>query len=313
MRKLFLTAAAVLVAVAACGSTETVTVAADEPDSAFAARAREVADAWRTARDEPANDRWRTGFVPLQRLTVPPAGVTGDLQVALTHGWYRLRATLPNDTPAPSAVRFPDGSTLSTRLVSARAAYDAMHLSDPPCAEPAGSPTPPAASGPDGPVGGPTTQTCAVLTVTGATLDTVRLRTSRGLATVPAWRFTVAELPEPVAQVAVAPAAVSATPHPAVPPMAPDLAAASEATLTGAASLAYQIGIGACHRNPRGFSYETDDVVVIGGAADPPVGDAPCIGSLALPVVDVVLERALGDRVLLDAGTGRPLQLIASR
>jgi hypothetical protein len=122
----------------------------------------------------------------------------------------------------------------------------------------------------------------------------------------------VAELPEPVAQVAVAPAAVSTAPHPAVPAMAPELAAAREVTLTDEGSLAYQIGIGACHQNPRGLSYETDDVVVIGGVADPPAGDEPCIGSLALPVVDVALERALGDRVLLDAGTGRVLPLTAA-
>lgn len=310
MRNLSVAAAAVLVAAAACGGPETVTA---EPDSAFASRAREVADAWRTARDKPANVDWRTGFVPLQRLTLPPAaGLTGDLQVAFASGWYRLRAALPHDTPAPGVVRFPDGSTLRTPLVSARAAYDAMHLSDPPCAEPAGSTPAPATAGPDGAVGAPATHTCAVLTVTGATLDTVPLRTSRGLATVPAWRFTVAELPEPVAQVAVAPAAVSATPHAAVPAMAPELAAAREVTLTDEGSLAYQIGIGACHSNPRGLSYETDDVVVIGGVADPPAGDEPCIGSLALPVVEVVLEGALGDRVVLDAGTGRPLPLTAS-
>lgn len=294
------------VAAPACAVTETMT---GEPDSAFAARARAVVDAWRTARDAPANVNWRTGFVPLQRLTLPPAsGITGDLQVAFASGWYRLRSALPSDTPAPGDIRFPDGSTLRTQLISAHAAYEAMHLADPPC----DVPSPPATSGPGGAVGGPARHTCAALTVTGATLDTVRLRTSRGLATVPAWRFTVAELPEPVAHVAVAPAAVATPPHPAVSPMAPELAAARDATLTGPASLAYRIGIGACDRNPRGLSYETDDVVVIGGAADPPAASGPCIRSLALPVVEVVLERVLGDRVLLDAGTGQALALTAS-
>ena len=54
--------------------------------------------------------------------------------------------------------------------------------------------------------------TCAALLVTGVTLGTVTLRTSRGEASVPAWLFTVRELATPVARVAVAPSAIAAEP-----------------------------------------------------------------------------------------------------
>jgi hypothetical protein len=52
------------------------------------------------------------------------------------------------------------------------------------------------------PCGGPCA--CGQLTVTGAQPGVVTVRTGRGLASVPAWRFTVAGLGWKVSEVAVA-------------------------------------------------------------------------------------------------------------
>ncbi len=282
--------------------------------TAFEDRARAVAEAWQ---DAATGDAWRTGFVPLQDFTVPPKqAFTDDLKIAFGAGWYRTQTDLTTVTPAGGVIAFPDGTTMAVPLVSARDAYTEMDKGDPPCL---GSPpvqtTPipqPSGTGKDGAVGAPAQHTCAVLTVTGAKFGTTTLRTSRGEAVVPAWLFTVAELPAPVARVTVAATAVSPVPHPSVPPIGADqasgLASAQRLTAVEGARLWYTIGIGACDTNPAGIAYETDDVVVIGGTVDPSTG-GPCIDLLKLQPVSVTLTTPLGARVVLDALSGQPLVL----
>ncbi|MDG4832326.1 hypothetical protein O7627_23895 [Solwaraspora sp. WMMD1047] len=296
------------------------------PQAAFEQRARTVADVWRAAVAGPAGDRWRTGLVPLEELTVPPArGFTDDTWHAFAAGWYRLRAPLPTNPAGSTVVEFPDRTTMRVPLVDARTAYAAMDRGDPPCQHPdnpvppgsaPGAPVPtPAGTGadPTAPVGAPATHTCAVLTVTAVAPGTTELATSRGPVTVPAWLFTVAELPEPVARAALDPASLSAPPQPSVPPWAeaPQLASPARLTRVDGNRLTYPIGISGCDRNPVGLAYETDDLVVIGGRSDPPTG-GPCTGALALPQVTVTLAEPLGSRVVLAVGTGWPLIRTAS-
>jgi hypothetical protein len=304
-------AAAALLSATACAR------ASSSPQArrtAFEDRARAVVDAWHAAS---TGDAWRTGFVPLQDLTVAPKqGFTDDLKVAFGSGWYRTRTDLTTVTPAGGVVAFPDGTTLPVPLVSARDGYSEMDMGDPPCL---GSPPVPTSPGPqpsgtgkDGAVGAPAQHTCAALTVTGAHLGTTTLRTSRGEAVVPAWLFTVAELPAPVARVAVAATAISPVPHPSVPPagsgQSTGLASAQRLTAVDGARLSYTIGIGACDTNPAGIAYETDDVVVIGGTVDRSTGGL-CIDLLKLQPVSVTLAGPLGARVVLDALGGQPLVL----
>jgi hypothetical protein len=235
--------------------------------------------------------------------------------VAFASGWYTLRAELSDNLPTDTPVRFPDGSTLSVPLVTARAAYAELDRGDPPCQQNPGQPTPaipttPTSPVPDGPVGAPAQHTCASLTVTGVTFGATNLRTSRGLAVVPAWLFTVVELPAPVARVAVSPAALSPVATPSLPPMDPaqlsGLAAAQRLTATEETRLSYTIGVGACDQNPKGVAYETDDAVVIGGTVTRPA-TGQCAGSLKLEPVSVTLSKPLGARVVLDAISGRPM------
>jgi hypothetical protein len=287
-----------------------------DADAAFHTRAQELADAWHTALAGPAGQTWKTGLVSLQDLTVPPAaGLSDDTSVAFASGWYTLRAELSDNLPADTPVRFPDGSTLSVPLVSARAAYAELDRGDPPCQQNPGQPTAttptiPNSPAPGGPVGAPAPHTCASLTVTGVTFGSTTLRTSRGRAVVPAWLFTVVELPEPVARAAVSPASVSPVATPSLPPMDPahmsGLAAAQRLTAAGETRLSYTIGVGACDQNAKGVAYETDDAVVIGGTVTRPA-TGECASSLKLEPVSVTLSKPLGARVVLDAISGRPL------
>lgn len=281
------------------------------PPAAFTARAAAVAETWRTA---PGRDAWRTGFVPLEDLTVPDRAVRfdDDTKMAFGNGWFRAAIDLPRDAPPAGTVRY-DTASQQLPLISAADAYAAIDQGDPPpCARSGAKPvTPPqASSGPDGTVGssqalGP----CIPLTVTAAKLGTVQLRTSRGPAETPAWLFTIQELAAPIARVAVAPAAVTAPPsaQPPTQPAAPGLVSVQALTGVDGAKLSYQLGVGACDENITPLVHETADVVVVGGSVT--TREGACTMQLMMAPVAVTLDAPLGARPVLDAQTGQPLML----
>lgn len=277
--------------------------------AAFEERAAAVAAAWQGSA---ATGAWRTGFVPLAELTVPPRNgfPDGEMKMAFVEGRYATRVALPEAVPAPGTVRFPDGSTLSAPLVGARDAYAALDKGAPPCtsgapAQPTTGPGAPG-SGPDQPTGTSLPQTCAVLTVTAVTLGETRLRTSRGEAAVPAWLFTIAGLGEPVARVAVSPSAVRPAPTPSLPPPAvPGLVTAQDIESIDGARLVYRLTVGACDYDIRPLVYETAEVVVVGGSVRTRPGACPAIAMMA--PVTVTLAEPVGARPVLDAGTGAAL------
>ncbi len=285
--------------------------------AAFTTRAAGVAEAWRASR---SGESWRQGFVPLGDLTVLPPDVrfTDDTKLAYGNGWFRSTARLSTEAPSGGAVRFAGGDTLSVPLISAADAYRAIDKGDPPCSAGGGSD-----QGGTGPTGGgiaPKVQTagpelppigtvgtgsgggkqaagpCAWLTVTGVKLGTVRLPTSRGEATVPAWQFTVDELAGPVARVAVAPSAI------ATASAGPAIAALHTATVDGL-RLTYQI-IGGCAKDITPLVYEAEDVVVVGVHSTPVDGVCPLVAKVE--PVTVTLREPLGDRVVLDVTSGQP-------
>ncbi|HEU4425770.1 MAG TPA: hypothetical protein VFR67_24805 [Pilimelia sp.] len=311
MRRSVLLGLPLLLLVASCAGTGATPGAPNptaDPSTAFERRAAEVAQAWRTAAGGQA---WRTGFVPLQDPTVLPAEprFTEETKQAYGAGWYRTARPLPSQTPAGGTVRFPDGSTLSVPLVSAAAAYGWLDQGDaPPCQQPAAAPAP-AGTGPDGSVAHSVPSTCLTLLVTGATLGTVKLRTTRGEATVPAWLFTVRELGAVVARVAVAPSAVGARPTLQLPDTThtPGLVTAQDLQEVDGANLTYRLGVGACDKNITPLVAEYDDVVVVGGAVTPPEGG--CTDQLLLHPVTVTLKEPLGSQPVLDALTGQVLTL----
>ncbi|HWG98009.1 MAG TPA: hypothetical protein VNV66_01525 [Pilimelia sp.] len=282
-----------------------------EVAAAFERRAVEVAAAWRAAARP---DAWRRGLVPLQSLTVAPAGELSDeARQAIRAGWFRLDATLPSDLPsATGQVRFPDGATLRVPLTGAVDAYRAIRPGEPPdCAPTSPRSQPTGSAGADSPDAAVTdVPGCTVLTVTDVRLGTAPLRTSRGEATVPAWLFTVRGLPGPLARVAVAPDAVGTPPSPAPgePPHVRGLVYAQELTEVAGARVGYRLGIGACDGDPAPLVYEADDLVVVGGSVTPSTG--VCTEQLVLHPVAVTLTAPLGARPVLNAQTGQLLPLV---
>ncbi|MGB2569425.1 hypothetical protein ACPFP2_13370 [Micromonospora citrea] len=298
-----------LVAVTACapaGSGPADGGSAGSPDhrrEAFAQRAVEVAEAWRPG---PA---WTTGYVPLQGQTVlvGDPDFNADTEAAFRAGWYRDQIELPAARPAAGTIRFPDGTT-TVPLVSAAEAYRQVDQGDPPpCEGRPEAPRPTVEPGPDGSVSSPVATACIPLTVTAVRLGTAGVRTSRGVADVPAWLFTVEELAAPVARVAVAPQSVGALPEPTAPARpAPDgVVAAQHLRATDGATLGYVLGVGSCDTGITPLVRERDDVVVVGGAVTRSTG--VCNEMLKLEPVTVTLTAPLGGRPVLDVVTGQVL------
>ncbi|MGW0432904.1 hypothetical protein ACWDV4_10215 [Micromonospora sp. NPDC003197] len=283
----------------------------DRGTAGFEQRASDVAAAWRTA---PNRQPWQTGYVPVQDATVLPAApkFSDDTRQAFLAGWYRQQVELPSTSPADGTINFPDGS-LTVPLVSAVDAYRQIDQGDPPpCPARAATPPPTTATGPDGSVSSTPSTACIPLTVTGAQLGTVAIRTSRGEAQVPAWLFTVEELSSPVARVAVASSAVGAVPSPSVAPLQPgtDLVSAQSVAAVDGNKLTYRLGVGACDKDITPLVLERDDTVVVSGRVTRPSG--VCTEQLVIHPVTVTLATPLGPRTVLDAVTGAPLLLTHS-
>jgi hypothetical protein len=283
-----------------------------DPPAAYERRAQAVARAWRAAG---ADRAWRTGFVPLQPLTVAPPNVplSEAAKQALTAGWFTLAAGLPREAGGRTGtIHFPGGQTDTAPLIPLATAYDELDQGDPPsCGGPTVPPpaNAPGAEAPDSPVADAPPKACVALTVTGATLGEVDLLTSRGRARVPAWLFTIRELSGPVARVAVAPSAVTDPPEVAVGEL-PDvsgLVGAQDLTEVRDTRLAYRLGVGACDERIRPLVVETDDVVVVAGTATRRAG--ACTDQLLLHPVQVTLAEPVGVRPVLDAATARVLTL----
>lgn len=284
------------------------TTAPADAAAAFERRAAQVAQQWRASGLTAA---WREGFVPLAPLTIEPErGYPDDAtKLAASAGWYRLTAELPKQAGTGS-VAFPGGGSLQVPVVSADAAYRALAHGGQPQCDPSAAPAPDSTAGADGSISAPAGP-CGVLTVTAAKLGTAQLRTSRGVATVPAWIFTVKELPDPMVRVAVAPEAVRPLPElPVSPvPQEQDFMLVATQTLDRAEerALAYRVGVGACDKDVAPLVWESADVVVVGGSVRPPDGERACVAMLVLAPVQVTLTSPLADRVVLDAVTGQPV------
>ncbi|MEU4550798.1 hypothetical protein [Micromonospora violae] len=279
---------------------------------AFDQRAAQVAEGWRPGPE------WSTGYVPLEgpTLLTGDPGFTPETEAAFRSGWYRAEVAIP-PTRVGAEIRFPDGR-LTLPLVSAVEAYRQLDQGDPlPCPgrpKRPGRPTPGGPTvepGPDGWTTSATQTACLPLTVTGVTLDAVPVRTSRGVAQVPAWLFTIRELATPVAQLAVAPTAVTPVPTPTAPagPLPDGFVAAQDLAAVDDARLTVRLGVGACDTGITPLVWEGPDVVVVGGRVTPATG--PCIAVLKLEPVTATLAAPLGARPVLDVVTGAVLSIRA--
>jgi hypothetical protein len=302
-RALIAVAAAAMLLIAGCGR--------DMPfgpsGADFEPRAQKVLDAWDKAA---LADAWHSGFVPVADLERPDAGpnepiyadspdpkLPENAKLAMLGGFYRLVAKrmLPAG-PSTGQIRFPDGSMMTVPMATAGQAFDALNRRQ-------GSST-------DCP------ESCA-LSVTGASIGTMTVATSRGMATVPAWKFTVEQLRVPMLRIAVAASAISQLP---TPQMEPDMTLTAVEAVDAAdgshdPSTAKQIRLhftgGACDKTRLGLVHERADAIVVG--VDIAQKPGACIAIGVIAQVDVTLNTPVGDRVILDANSGRPVVFGACR
>ena len=294
-------AAAVLVAalaVAACGSQRAappVTAHATPPaqgqngPAAFITRARQVTAVWERSA---AARAWRAGLVLPDASDLTPVprdqGFSSQrAKDAFGSGHFRLAATLPAQ-PLAGVVRWADGTTLRLPLLTASAAFAEL-AAQRPC------------GGPDA---------CGQLTVTGAQPGAVTVPTSRGLARVPAWHFTVAGLGWQVSEVGVARSALVVLPgHGPIPPAGRATPGVSALTAISADGRTLTLGFSgsACDAAWGAYRYESSGTVVAGSWQRPSAVNTPC-PAVGMPrTARVTLARPLGTRVVLDVASGLPL------
>lgn len=313
-----------LLLVAGCADAgapaDSASAASGDPGPEFETRAEHIVQAWR---DSAAANAWRTGFVPLDALTLPPrdARLTDATKQAFSAGWYRLEAAMPREIGGrQGTIRYAAGQTATVPLVTLAEAYQEIDQGDPPACP--GPTVPPPAENqgtepgadpgdgtggdqPDRPVSDAPPKACVALTVTGARLGEVSMLTNRGEAVVPAWLFTVRELTGPVARVAVAPSAITSVPEISVGnlPAQPGLVGPVHLTGVAGSRVSFQLGVGQCDENIQPQVFETGEAVVLGGTVTR--RDVACPDILLLHPAQVELAQPLDARPVLSAVTGQ--------
>ncbi|MGP3979821.1 hypothetical protein [Streptomyces sp. KR80] len=272
-------------AVAGCGSEKAGGRGAEVRDTDRApepkARARQVVSAWDGSK---AAEVWRKGYYPMGEAVQLPENAfrdNADKRAYITQNFV-LRGELPATPHKDGQVKWERGGSVTLPLIGARKAYETV-----------------ARGSNDGPH----------LTVTGAKLGEMTLATSRGPATVPAWLFTLEGYETPLKRVALSP---SKLPEPPIKPAGkvPTDELAPLGQLVEVAGDGRSVTVvathGSCDDGPAVDVLETGGSVVLSASV---VGtkDGPCTAELNGEKVTVKLDRPVGDRVLLDAFTGRPV------
>jgi len=151
---------------------------------------------------------------------------------------------------------------------------------------------------------------CGQLIVTGAQPGVVTVRTSRGLASVPSWQFTVAGLGWPVSEVAIARSAFVVLPgYGPIPPAGRNTPGVSglPAVSVDGRTLTVSFTGSACDAAWGAYRYESGGTVVTGSWERPSAGNTPC-PAVGMPrTARVTLARPLGTRIVLDVASGLPL------
>ncbi|NGN70366.1 hypothetical protein G5C51_41600, partial [Streptomyces sp. A7024] len=145
------------------------------------------------------------------------------------------------------------------------------------------------------------------LAVTGAKLGEMTVTTSRGPATVPAWVFTLDGYPSPLKRSAVVPSRLPRSPirRTSAVPGSP-LEHLVRISADGR-TLTVRALHGVCDDGAVVTALETRGSVVLSGSVKGAEREEICTAQGKLEKVTVRLKRPVGDRVLLDAITGRPV------
>ncbi|MBG0831680.1 hypothetical protein HS041_28530 [Planomonospora sp. ID67723] len=247
----------------------------------FRDRARQTADRWRGSS---ADRAWREGFVPLRPLEVDRRQMPDWAIVSAMNGAWELATGLPAASPSPARLRWPDGSTLTVGLITAATAYAQLSMPDE---------VPDA----DCPAAG-----CRPLRVTAVELGRTPVPTSRGMVDVPAWRFTVADVPARVSVLAVDPAAI--TPRP-TPEDGLEEVTSFKTAAGDPRRMRLHYGHGQCDTVHGAHVYESAEVVVVD--VDTESSGGMCTAMLVLGEITAILDEPVGDRIVLDAESGLPV------
>lgn len=275
-------AAVGLGAVTGCGSEQ---VGGSRQDAvadakAQAQRARKVAAAWDGSTAAAA---WRAGYHPMGDVVqLPRGGLRSEAErQALQGRRLVLRGELPATSSEDGRVTWVGGGSLTRPLVAAEEAFEAL----------AGARV----------VGKPH------LTVTGAKPGEMTLATSRGPATVPAWLFTLDGYDSPLKVAAVVPSELPESPigRAADAPGFP-LHRLVRVSVDGRSVTAVALH-GACDDGPVVHVLETRGSVVLSASVRKRKDVGLCTDQGLSEQVTVKLDRSVGDRILLDALTGRPV------
>ncbi len=287
----------VVTAVAGCGSVPATAghgVGTSQLPASFTRQARLVVDRW----DRSATARvWDTGLVLVGassggRFTQIPEGAgfgSGPQKAMFFSGHFRLGTALPAGSPT-DVVRWASGSTRRVPVEDSAAAFAELATKSP-CGCHYGS--------------------LGDLTVTSMRPTTVSLPTSRGEARIPAWQFRVAQLSWPFTEVAVPPRDLAVLPY-ALRADVTELIAVSKS----GRELTLEAQGGGCAGQPlphvTALVYETPGAVVVGTkatSAGPASANQVCAGVGLRFRLHATLKRPLGNRVVLDVGSGQPLAL----
>ncbi|MGP3967355.1 hypothetical protein [Streptomyces sp. 6N223] len=248
-------------------------------------RMQEVAEAWQGS-DEAA--AWSEGYYPVDGpVQLPDGGLRGEQdQRAYDRGGFTLSTALPDGHTRDERVRWEDGTSMPVTAMSAEAALNVVDTG--------------AGQRPDS----------ATLEVTGAEAGEMRLHTSRGPATVPAWHFTLDGYDTPLIVAAVE------VPEPLNAPVEPVEGDPGEAQpLEGVVSVSgdgtsvtLMTGRGACDGGTAVDVYETEGSVVLAGLVTDEAGPGVmCTDQLITEPVTVELDEPVGERALLDSFDGELL------
>ncbi len=263
--------------------------------AAFNALARQEASAWPNS---PLGKIWKTGLVvPLaDNLSSGPSGgfPSDETKEAFGNGNLVFTGRPPSGAPA-GVVTWSDGSSMKVPVLGEAQAFNSMKNNTagrcPSCAT-----TP--------------------LAVTAAKPTTMRVATSRGTASVPAWSFTLRGVSTPVIQAALPPGSYVTeysfrAPAEQLGPLGKGFVGAMGATASADGRMLTLVVPGSpCDTTWGGLVAEVGDVVVVGGWMHNPQPDASCVASLVGRTATVQLAKPLGDRVILDAATGWPVSQI---
>lgn len=255
------------------------------PHRVYVTQAKKSVATWSRIAATPA---WQDQLVILTEpllVDVSDPTLSPALKLALRLNNVSVDAKVPDVAPSRGHVTFADGAIRDVGVISAKRAWS--HLTPETCMP----------------------ATCGAV-ITAAKLGAAQVRTNKGTATVPAWHFRVRGLSRDVVFLAVAGSDTKEPPQGADNPLITGLDTAQFVVSVDGDRITYAVDFeGGCFGEDKAEVYETDQVVALAGvtSAHDEVSGESCAGVGRTVPVTATLAKPVGDRVIIDGMTGRPL------